>query len=109
MSTVDVDRYLSDIERAGVEKGRNQGFVEAVLSVCRTRFGSTPAALTSAVKAASDAAELRRLLDLVTTLSSKEELTSALGAKAGPRAGGASGLGVAGLNRPGRRLGARRG
>ena len=90
MSTVDVDKYLSDIERAGVEKGRNEGFAEAVLSVCRTRFGSAPAALTSAVKAASDAAELRRLLDLVTTLSSKEELTAALGAKVGPRAGGKS-------------------
>jgi hypothetical protein len=90
MSTVDVDRYLSDIKRAGVEEGLKRGrdeFADAVLSVCRTRFGSAPAALTSAVKAASDAAELRRLLDLVTTLSSKEELTAALGAKAGRQAG----------------------
>lgn len=94
MSTVDLDRYLSDIKRAGVQeglkKGRDEGFAEAVLSVCRTRFGSAPAALTSAVKAASDAAELRRLLELVTTLPSREELTAALGAKAGRGAGGKS-------------------
>ena len=93
MSTVDVDKYLSDIKRAGVQEGRemglkegrDEGFGEAVLAVCRTRFGSAPAALTSAVKAANDSAELRWMLDLVTTASSKEELTAALGAKVGRR------------------------
>ena len=85
MSTLNIEKYLGQIEREGLEKGlekglrkgRDEGFAEAVLVAYRARFGAPPATLVAAVRAAKDQAALRRWLEMVTTRP-LEEVTSAL-------------------------------
>ncbi len=73
MTTKDVDKYLENLH----QKGRGEGFSEAVLVVYGARFGAPPAALVAAVERAGDQAELKHLLEIVTTLSA-EDVAAAL-------------------------------
>jgi hypothetical protein len=73
MTTQEVDKYLETLQ----QKGRDEGFAQAVISAYRARLGAPPAALVSAVERASDHAELQRLLELVTTRSA-EDVAAAL-------------------------------
>ncbi len=81
MSTLNIEKYLGQIEREGLEKGlqkgRDEGFAAAVLVAYRARFGAPPATLVAAVRGAKDQAALRRWLEMVTTRP-LEEVTSAL-------------------------------
>lgn len=72
MTTKDVDKYLENLH----QKGRGEGFSEAVLVVYSARFGAPPAALVAAVERAGDQAELKHLLEIVTTLSAEEVATA---------------------------------
>jgi len=73
MNTKDVDKYLADLE----QKGRDEGFSQAVLAIYRIRFGAPPVALVTAVERAGDQAEIQRLIEIVTTLSA-EDVAAAL-------------------------------
>lgn len=76
MNTLDVDKYLSDIERQGVEKGREkgreEGFARAVLAAYELRFGEPPAALVAAIQGAREHGALQRWLEIVTTGSAED-------------------------------------
>ena len=93
MTTKEVDKYLRDLQRKGLEKGLeeglekgrqegrqeglDEGFSKAVLAVYRARLGAPTAALVAAVERAGDHAELQRLLEIVTTRSA-EDVAAAL-------------------------------
>ena len=77
MTTRDVEKYLEQLRDEGVQRGRDQGFAQAVLVAYRARFGAPPAALVAAVEQVRDHAALERWLERVTTRSA-EEIAAAL-------------------------------
>jgi hypothetical protein len=82
MTKKEIDKYLEQVQfyedyLQGLQKGRAEGFAQAVLVAYRARFGAPPAALVAAVERASDPAALQRWLEMVTTQSA-EDVAAAL-------------------------------
>ena len=70
-------KYITNMERRGLEKGRQEGQVrnqqESVLAVLETRFGDVPYPLREAVTAVDDLVRLKQWLRSAIQLPSLEE------------------------------------
>ena len=70
-------KYITNIERRGLEKGQQLGQIrnqqESVLTVLETRFGDLPYPLREAVTATHDLAQLKQWLRSAIQLPTLEE------------------------------------
>jgi len=68
MTTEEIDKYLEELRKEGLD----EGFAQAVLAAYEVRFGAPPAALVAAIERARDRAALQRWLEIVTTRSAED-------------------------------------
>lgn len=82
MKTIDVDKYLADLEAKGRADGQREALVKTFLRVYRLRFGEPSSHVAATAEQMSDLATLESWIDLATTRP-VEEVNKAV-AKAKP-------------------------